>query len=63
MDEGGLAVELSGRQVADQVQSPGLSLEKELEGTSVVISPGGLLDTRNLTLGPPSGRAPPRVPG
>lgn len=40
MDEGGLVVELSGRQVAYQVQSPGLSLEKELEGTSVVISPG-----------------------
>jgi hypothetical protein len=42
-----------------QVQGPGLSVEKELEGTSVVISPGGLLDTRNLTLGPPNDRAPP----
>lgn len=59
MDEGGLVAELSGRQVAYEVQGPGLSVEKELEGTSVVISPGGLLDTRNLTLGPPSDRAPP----
>ena len=64
-DEGALHVagQLSGAQVAYQVQGPGLSVESELEGTSVVISPGGLLDIRNLTLGPPSDRASPRVAG
>lgn len=59
MDEGGLVAELSGRRVAYPGTRPWLSVEKELEGTSVVISPGGLLDTRNLTLGPPNDRAPP----
>ena len=64
-DEGALHVvgELSGTQAAYRVQGPGLSVERELEGTSVVISPGGLLDIRNLTLGPPSDRTPPRIAG